>query len=164
MSFHFCLALFLLGAPVHAQDQGPSVSVGNLDLETYRAALSAERRAIMGANISLDPERHLRFFAIYDDYEKERRPVDIERFSLLQRYAAAQSGLSEPQAMALVRAVAGLQIKEIQHRSRYADRVGKELGGLVGARFYQVDDVISTAHRLNSLQSIPLAGGLPAQR
>ena len=162
MSFHSCLALFLLAA-VNAQEQGPTVSVGRLDLETYRAALSAERRAIMAANISLDPERRLRFFATYDDYDKERGPVDVERFSLLQRYAAAQSGLSEPQAMALARAVAGLQIKEIQLRSRFADRIGKELGGLVGARFYQVDDVVSTAHRLNSLQAIPLTG-LPTQR
>jgi hypothetical protein len=163
LSLRSCLALFLLGAAATAQE-GPRVSVGNLDLETYRSALSAERRAIMEANIGLDPQRRLKFFAIYDDFDKERAPLDVERFSLLQRYAAVQSAVSEPQAMALARAVANLQIREIQLRSRYADKIGKELGGLVGARFYQVDDVVTTAYRLNSLQSIPLAGGLPAAR
>jgi hypothetical protein len=157
LSFLSCLALLLV-APAPAQEEGPRVAVGKLDLDTYRAALAAERRAIMEANIGLDPERRLRFFTVYAEYEKEREPVDVERFSLLQRYAAAKLAVSEPQAMALARAVAGLQIKEIQLRSRYADRIAKELGGLVGARFYQVDDVVTTAHRLNALQSIPLTG------
>ena len=147
-----------------AQEGGPRVTVGQLDLETYRYAVSAERRSIMEANIGIDQARRPKFFAIYDEYDKDRGPVDTERFGLLQRYAAAQSGVSEPQAMALVRAVAGLQIKEIQLRSRYADRIAKELGGLVGARFYQVDDVVTTAIRLNALQGVPLAGAPQAPR
>jgi hypothetical protein len=146
-----------------AQSGDPRVVAGQLDLETYRYAVSAERRAIMGANLDLDVERRLKFFAIYDDYDKERGPLDTERFSLLQRYAAAQAGLSDPQAMALVRAVAALQIKEIQLRSRYAERFEKELWGKVGARFYQIDDVVTTATRLNSLQSIPLTTPPPAR-
>jgi hypothetical protein len=148
---------------VPAQETAPTMNVGQLDLETYRYAVSAERRSIMGANLELDVERRTRFFGIYDDYAKDRVPLDNERFSLVQRYAAAQAGLSDPQAMALVRAVAALQIKEIQLRSRYAERIDKEMGGRVGARFYQVDDVITTATRLNSLQGIPLAGARPAR-
>jgi hypothetical protein len=153
----------LLASGASAQE-GPRVTVGQLDLETFRYAISAERRSIMEANIGLEQARRPKFFAIYDDYDKERAPLDTERFSLLQRYSAAQTGVSEPQAMALIRAVAGLQTREIQLRSRYADRVEKELGGLVGARFYQVDDIVSTALRLNALQGVPLAGGPPAPR
>jgi hypothetical protein len=158
------VAFLVVASAAAGQEGGPRVTVGQLDLETYRYAVSAERRSIMEANIGIDLARRPKFFAIYDDYDKDRRPVDTERFGLLQRYAAAQSGVSEPQAMALVRAVAGLQIKEIQLRSRYADRIDKELGGLVGARFYQVDDVITTAIRLNALQGVPLAGAPQAPR
>jgi len=152
------VAVALVAVGAAAQEGGPRVTVGQLDLETYRYAVSAERRSIMETNIGLELARRPKFFTIYDDYDKDRGPVDTERFALLQRYAAAQSGVSEPQAMALVRAVAGLQIKEIQLRSRYADRIEKELGGLVGARFYQVDDVVTTAIRFNALQGVPLAG------
>jgi hypothetical protein len=147
-----------------AQETGPRVTVGNLDVETYRYALSAERRSIMEANINLGLDRRPQFFAIYDEFDKEREPLDKERFSLLQRYASAQSGVSDPQAMALVRAVAGLHVREIQLRSRYAERLHKEMGGLVGARFYQLDDVVTTAIRLNSLRGIPLAGVAGAPR
>ena len=159
----FVVAL-LLAASARAQETGPRVTVGNLDVETYRYALSAERRSIMEANINLDLDRRPRFFAIYDEFDKEREPLDKERFSLLQRYASAQSGVSEPQAMALVRAVAALHLREIQLRLRYADRIHKDMGGLVGARFYQLDDVVTTAIRLNSLRGIPLAGVAGAAR
>jgi hypothetical protein len=157
----FALVVAAVAAAAAAQDSAPRVTVGALDLETYRNALAAERRAIMAANLPLELERREKFFGIYDDYERERLPLDTERFALLQRYAAAQIALSDPQAMALVRAMATLQIKEIQMRSRYADRIDKSLGGIVGARFYQVDDVVTTATRLNSLQGISLAGAGP---
>lgn len=159
MPFRTALVACVLAATVlSAQEPGPKVTVGQLDLETYRYTVSAERRSIMGANIGLDVAQRERFFALYDDFEKERSPLDAERFSLLQRWAAGQAGLSAPQAMALVRAVAALQIKEIELRSRHADLIDKAMGGMVGARFYQVDDVVTTATRLNSLQGIPLAG------
>ena len=153
------LAVALAATTLSAQQPvpGPRVTVGQLDLDTYRYAISAERRSIMEANIGLDVERRLKFFALYESYDKDREPLDTERFSALKRYADAQMSLSDPPAMALVRAVAVLQIKEIQLRSRYADRFEREMGAKVAARFYQVDDVITTAIRLNSLQSIPLA-------
>jgi hypothetical protein len=152
--------LVLVLASAAGAPQGAQVTMGNLDVETYRYALSTERRTIMEANINLDLARRPQFFALYDVYDKEREPIDKERFSLLQRYASVQTGSSEPQAIALIRAVSALQIKEIQLRSRYADRINKEkdLGGLVAARFYQVDDIITTAIRLNTLQGVPLTG------
>ena len=64
----------------------------------------------------------------------------------------------------MVRAVATLQVKEIQLRERYADRIGKEFGGMVGARFYQVDDVMTTTMRLNALQSVEIATPRPGSR
>jgi hypothetical protein len=145
-----------------AQEGGPRVGASQIDLEMYRTAISAERRSVMETNIGLDIDRRLRFFTLYDEFDKDRAPLDQERFSLVQRYASAQSGLSDPQAMALVRAMATLQIREIELRARHAGRVEKALGGKVAARFYQVDDVVTTATRLNSLQGIPLVGA-PAQ-
>lgn len=149
------LAFLLLGSLASAQD-GSRVAVNKLDLETYRLALSAERRGIMEANIAVSLDKRSRFFEVYDEYEKDRAPNDTERFSVMQRYAQARQGVSEPQAMALVRAVANLQLKEIQLRERYAEKIGKEFGGLVGARFYQVDDVVTTTIRLNALQSVEI--------
>jgi hypothetical protein len=146
----------ILAVAAFGQETAPRVEVSELDLETYRYAISAERRTVMEANLGLDVERRMAFFKIYDECEKERGPLDRERLSLLRRYV--QSALSDPQAMALVRAVSSLQVKEIDLRARCAGRLEKALGGRVGARYYQVDDVVTTATRLNSLQSVPLVG------
>lgn len=166
----FVLGLALLAAALPGwsggQEGAPRIGVGDLDLETYRSLVSAERRSVMAANIGLDVARRTRFFELYDAFDKDRAPLDAERFALLQRYAASYVSLSDPQAMALVRAMASLQTREIELRSRHAGQIEKALGGKVGARFYQVDDVVTTAARLNSLQGIPLvgsAGGAPAE-
>jgi len=151
----FAGCLLLVGALASAQDSA-RVVVSNMDLETYRLAVSAERRSIMEANIVVGLDKRRRFFELYDEYEKDRAPADTERFSVMQRYAAARTGVTEPQAMALVSAVASLQLKEIQLRARYAEKIAKEMGGLVGARFYQVDDVVNTTLRLKALQSVEL--------
>jgi len=160
--FSLGLVAAVSGALASGQQPGPRVGVQQLDPETYRLAVSAERRSIMGVNIGLEVEQRTRFFSIYDEFDKERKPLDLERFSLLQRYASSYSGLSDPQAMALVRAMASLQTREIELRSRFASRVEKAFGGKVAARFYQVDDVVTTASRLQSLQGIPLVGSADA--
>ena len=70
--------------PGRAQQGGPRVGVTNLDLETYRSLVSAERRTVMAANIGLDIARSTRFFEIYDTFDRDRAPLDTERFALLR--------------------------------------------------------------------------------
>jgi hypothetical protein len=148
-------ALVLTGASTRGQQ--PNVTFSQLDETTYQYAVTAERRQIVAANIGLPVPELERFWTIYDAYEKEREPLDKERFSLLTRYAQSYATLSDAQAMALVTAASQGQLSEIQLRARYAALMGRKLSGRTGARFFQIDDYVTTALRLNSLQGIPLA-------
>src|SRR5262245_48859896 len=78
-----------------------TVSFSNLDESTYRYAVTEERRNIFAANLPLGPEERERFWKIYDDYVKEREPLEKERFALLQRFGQSYAGISDEQAMAL---------------------------------------------------------------
>jgi len=77
----------VLGVLAAARLGAQTVAVSNLDESTYRYAVTEERRNIFAANLALGPEERERFWAVYDDYAKERAQLDKERFSLLQRYA-----------------------------------------------------------------------------
>jgi hypothetical protein len=133
-----------------------TVAISNLDESTYRYAVTEQRRDIFAANLALGPEERERFWKIYDEYEKEREQLEKERFSLLQRYAQSYSAMSDDQAMALALASGRLQISDLQLRLRYAETLRRKMSGRVAARFFQVDDYVTTAMRMNSLTGIPL--------
>jgi hypothetical protein len=146
------LVAVLAAGPACAQ----TVVVSKLDEATYRSAVTVERRAIFAANLALGPDELLRFWEIYDAYVKEREPFEKERFSLLQRIAQSQGTLSDDQAMALALASGRLQLSEVQLRIKYADALKKKMSGKVAARFFQIDDYVTTASRMNLLSGIPL--------
>jgi hypothetical protein len=149
-------ALALALASGSAQAQQPNVTVSQLDEDTYRHAVTAERRQVVAANIGLPTADLQRFWAVYDEFEKEREPLEKERFAILSRYAQSYAGFSDAQAMALVTASSQIQLSEIQLRAKYAQLLSRKLSGHAGARFFQIDDYVTTAMRMNSLKNVPL--------
>jgi len=133
-----------------------TVTVSQLDEATYRIAVTEERRRIFAANLALGPEESLRFWRIYDEYAKEREGLDKDRFAFLQRYAQSYAGMSDEQAMAIALASGRLQIADVQLRLKYAETLRKRMSGRVAARFFQVDDYVTTHLRMNMLSGIPL--------
>jgi hypothetical protein len=146
-------ALGVLGAAgVAAQ----TVAVSNLDEATYQIVLSEERRNVFAANLALGPDERERFWAVYDEYAKERVILDKQRFALLARFAQTYANLSDDQAMAIALASGRLQISDVELRLKYAAILRKKMSGRVAARFFQIDDHVTTSMRMQSLSGIPL--------
>jgi hypothetical protein len=146
------LVAVLAGGRLGAQ----TVAVSNLDESTYRYAVTEERRNIFAANLALDAEERERFWKIYDEYAKERGPLEKERFALLQRYAQVGAAISDDQAMALALVSGRLQITDVQLRLKYAETLRRKMSGRVATRFFQIDDYVTTAMRMNMLSRLPL--------
>ena len=146
----------VLGVLAATRLEAQTVSMPNIDETTYRYAVDEERRNIFSANLALGPDERERFWKVYDDYVKEREPLDKERFSLLQRYAQSYANLSDDQAMALALASGRLQVSDVELRLKYAAVLRKKMSGRVAARFFQIDDYVTTAMRMNSLTGVPL--------
>lgn len=147
----------LAAAPTGAQ----TVAVSNLDEATYEVVVTEERRNIFAANLALGPDERERFWAIYDEYAKERAILDRQRYALLARYAQTYAKLSDDQAMAIALASGRLQISDVDLRLKYAGVLRKKMSGRVAARFFQIDDHVTTSMRLQSLSGIPLVAPPP---
>ena len=147
----------LAAGPLAAQ----TVSVTNLDEDTYRYVVTEERRNVFAANLALGPEERERFWAVYDEYAVERVPLDRQRFSLIQRYAQSYATLSDDQAMGLALASGRMQISEVELRLKYAAILRRKMSGRVAARFFQIDDYVTTTMRMNSFAGIPLVSPTP---
>ena len=133
-----------------------TVAISNLDEPTYRFAVTKQRRDIFAANLALGPDESMRFWKIYDEYSKEREALEKDRFAFLQRYAQSYAGISDDQAMAIVLGSGRLQISDVQLRLKYTDTLRKKMSGRLAARFFQIDDYVTTNLRLNLLSGIPL--------
>jgi hypothetical protein len=145
--------------------EAQTVTVSRLDETTYRYAVTEERRNIFAANLALSgPEERERFWTIYDEYGKAREPLDKERFSLLQRYAQSYANLSDDQAMGLALASGRLQVSEVELRLKYAATLRRKMSGRIAARFFQIDDYVTTAMRMNFLSGVPLVAPTQANR
>jgi hypothetical protein len=146
----------VLGVLAATRVGAQTIAVSNLDESTYRIAVTAERRNIFAANLALGPEERDRFWTVYDAYEKDRAPLDQQRFSLLERYAQTWANLSDDQAMALAIASGRLQVSDVDLRLKYAAILRKKISGRVAARFCQIDDYVTTAMRMKFLSGVPL--------
>jgi hypothetical protein len=122
-----------------------TVTMSKLDEPTYRYAVTEQRRQIFASNVPLFNEERDRFWKVYDEYAKEREPLDKERFSLLERYAQSFASINDEQAMALALASGRLQLTEIELRLKYAAVLRKKMSGRIAARFFQIDDYVTTA-------------------
>ena len=159
--FRIASALALTVTSGLAHGQQPNVTITQLDEETYRYAVAAERRQILAANIGLPPGDLGRFWAIYDEYEKARAQLDKDRFSVVSRYFQSYATMNDAQAMALVIAASQVQVSEIQLRAKYAEILGRKLSGRAGGRFFLIDDYVSTELRFKSLQNLPISPATP---
>ena len=155
MSMRMVLAA-VLGLTASVRLGAQTVSMSKVDKDTYHYAVTEERRTIFAANLALGAEERERFWSIYDEYVKEREPLDRERFSLLERYVQSYANLNDDQAMALALATGKLQLSDVELRLKYAGVLRKKMSGRVAARFFQIDDYVTTAMRMNSLSGVPL--------
>jgi hypothetical protein len=136
--------------------EAQTIAVSKLDEATFRYAATEERRSIFAANLALPPDELVRFWKIYDEYSKEREQLDKDRFALLQRYAQSYAGMSDDQAMAIVLSSGRLQLSDVQLRLKYTEMLRRKMSGKVAARFFQIDDYVTSSLRMNMLSGVPL--------
>jgi hypothetical protein len=60
--------------------------------------------------------------------------------------------------MQLVKDITANSKKQIDLRAKYSDQIARKVDPKIGTRFYQIDDYITTAARLDVLDALPLVG------
>jgi hypothetical protein len=151
MKLKIGIALFAIAcvaAPAYAQ--------GTTERATQ--TLSKARRDVFEQAMNLTDQEKDAFWNIYSNFERERAGLIDKTFQLLQEYATHYSTITDEQAMKTVKQTGDLQKKTIELRTKYADQIAKKVSGKQGARFFQIDDYLSSAVRLNWLDKIDFIG------
>ena len=151
------LALGCIVSRAYTQDTTIVVEP-TLNADRAKQVLTMARRDIFENNMELTDAQKDGFWSIYNQFEKDREAVTAKSLQLLRDYANNYSTLTNDQTMKMVKESASNNKKQIDLRVKYAEQIGKKVDPKVGARFYQIDDYITTAARLDVLDNIPFIG------
>jgi len=141
----------MLGAVAVAQENPPSQK--QLDI----AAISAQRKAVVGANMKLTPEEAKAFWPLYNQYEDAMDKVDKRHAQEIKDYAKNYQNLTDAQANQKLDAVLQVNQDRLDVQKEYVPKFRAALPGITVTRFFQVDNKLHALIQCQIAQLVPLA-------
>jgi hypothetical protein len=146
----------LTSLPALAQAPASSASPG-IDTEQLKQAVTKGRRELFSAGMgSLQPAELEKFWAVYGEYEKERTSIIDQRMALLRDYATKYKTMQSSDATSWLNSLSKIATDEITLRKKYADMIAKQISPAAATRFWQIDDYITSAAKIDVMDNIPL--------
>lgn len=128
------------------------------EVEYLQAIFGMEKKAAIAEFIKVDANAP--FWAIYDAYEAERKQLGKERLNILEKYANNYGNMADVVTDDLIKQM------QVQKKSldklidTYYKKMNKSSGSKTAAQFYQFENYVLSAVRLEVLESIPFIGEL----
>ena len=122
------------------------------EIDMIQAVFGMEKKAIMYELIDNDADAA--FWTLYDQYEVERKLLGKKRLELLNNYARNYAIMTDEKAHELMKQIM-VQKKSLDKLiDKYYKKIRKSSGTYKAAQFYQLENYILSAIRLEILDSI----------
>ncbi|HEY2106567.1 MAG TPA: hypothetical protein VGH29_12315 [Candidatus Binataceae bacterium] len=145
------VVISLLGAIAAAQEGAPTQK--QLDI----AALRAQRKAVVGANMKLTPDQAKAFWPLYSQYEDAMDRVDKRHAREIKDYAKNYENLTDDQANRKLDEVMAVAQDRVNVQKQYIPKFRAALPGITVTRFFQVDNKLHALVQCQIAQLVPLA-------
>ena len=145
--------LLVLGSVnlVAAQDQGSEQYV-----ELMRQDIRAQATAIFTEAMMLTDAQGEIFWPIYRDYKHQVSTIGDARIALIKEYAAKYNTMDDATANGIMDKVLKLNKERNSLREKYYKKMRKDLGGVLAARFFQIDRILNEIIDLQVSAELPL--------
>lgn len=136
--------------------QTPAADPALTALESDRAELRAEKRALINEAMMLDSSQRTPFWAEYDQYEAELKNYYDEKYLLMLDYARNYSRMSDDIAANLAERAFKLQQMRLDITRKYFDGFSKATSPTIAARFLQLENQINLLSDIQISSEMPL--------
>jgi hypothetical protein len=126
-------------------------------LDITRQAVETQRRVLVSGALPLTDAESKAFWPLYDDYEKQRRPIDERANRLVADFVASAASLSDAQAQAMLAEALDLDEGRLKLRREFMGRMGKVIPPRKLVRFFQIENKLDSVVRADISKQIPLA-------
>jgi hypothetical protein len=130
--------------------------------QMMKTALSQEReQAFANVMKDLPADQQRKFWTMYKDYATEKTAFDSRRLKLLDQYMTNYLLLTPGQANDLMSEWIDLQQAQLKSRIKMFKKLSRQVSAVVGTRFYQMDDYLYSAEKVQYLSHYPIFGERP---
>lgn len=145
-----CLGL-LAAAPAFAQSATPS-------MDSVRAAIRADKRQIVAANMVLTTAEDATFWPVYDAYQVELGKLATRTGAAIKTYADAYNAKAVTDAVAsqLTNEVIAIERDRVNLMQAYLPKFGAVIPATKVARYYQIENKLRAAVNYELADAIPL--------
>lgn len=153
MKKYFLSVAFMAGMALAAFSQ---TNVEEVDF--YQSMFGMAKKTIVSDFIDLENLPEAEFWQLYDAYEVARKDLGKKRLELLDTYARAYMSLNDTRTDEIIKDMA-IQKKSLDKLIfKYYKKMSKTVGVKPAAQFYQLENYLLSAVRLEILQNIPFIG------
>ena len=146
-------SLLLIAAVLFASFSWAQSNKEEIDL--FQAAFGMDKKAVVADFVKPSEAQKAAFWKLYDEYETQRKDLGKQRIALLKEYAETYTTMTGPQADTWTKKVIELQKKTDNLIVTYYGKVKVVSDGLVATQFYQIENYILTAIRMQVLDNVP---------
>jgi hypothetical protein len=133
------------------------IVASDADLQLLRQDLRSQKQKLIAQNLPMTESEATKFWALYNRYSEEQRPINEEKLQLVRRYGEQWQNMTNDEALIYVRRWLELDDQAHQLRSKYVLPVSEILPGKKAATFFQLDRRISMMLDLQVTSQLPLA-------
>ena len=146
------LAIMLFAAPALA------LGAGNTDMDLLAEKIKADKKLLVGINMSLTNEEAKDFWPLYEAYQKELQTVNREIGRLIVEFseAYAKGPIPNETAKRIRNDVYALEEKELRLKRTNSDKMDKVLPPWKVMRYMQIESKIRALVRFELARQIPL--------
>lgn len=98
------------------------------------------------------------FWALYDEYEAERKKLGNERIKVIIEYANNYPDISDEKVLELFKQTTSVKKSFDKLQKTYFNRMRKEIGVSKAAQFWQLESYFSSMIQANIYSQIPFIG------
>lgn len=121
------------------------------------AAMRAERKAVVGANMPLTKDEAKVFWPLYDEYEARMDKIEERHIKEVREYVASYETLTDADATKKLDQVVSIQEARLDVQKAYIPKFRAVLSSIQTTRFFQVDSKIRALVQCQIAQMVPLA-------
>lgn len=126
------------------------------ETELVRSAFRLEKKVVVANFLQLSNADATKFWPIYEKYETERTAFGTKRLQLIDNYVDNYGTMDDASIDKLVKESGDIQKKEVVLKEKYYGIVKKSISISVAARFYQIEDAINVATRMELYKQLPM--------
>lgn len=134
---------------------GQVMVASDADLQLLRQDLRGQKQKLIAQNLPMTESEAVKFWAVYNRYSDELRPINGEKLQLIKRYGEQWENMTNDEALIYIRRWLELDDQAQQLRSKYVVPMSEVLPGKKAATFFQLD------RRLTLMMDLQLASQLP---